>query len=124
MLHEISEMPLLVRRYGEQIARAYKIVHSNITIMREEPKQKDELLNARKKRKKGKRIAVERKFVFITKEILQLIKKIETKTTTKKIYKQPRKRPIQKILEDEEDEVLKNEASNSDSDCIVLMPRK
>ena len=117
-------MPLPVRRYGERIARVYEIAHSNITTMRKELKQKDELLNARKRRKKGKRIAVEGKFVFTTEEVLQLVKEAEAETATKKARKQPRKRPIQEILEDEEDEVLENEASSSDSDCIVLMPRK
>ena len=48
----------------------------------------------------------------------------EAETAAKKARKQPGKRLIQEILEDEEDEVLDNEASSSDSDCIVLRPLK
>ena len=61
-----------------------------------------------------KRIVVERKFVFITKEVLELVEKIEAKTAVKKVYKQPRKHSVQEILEDEEDEILEDEDDSSD----------
>ena len=91
--------------------------------MRKKLKQKNNLFNARKKHKTNKKIAI-KKFVFIIEEILQLVKKTKTKNTTKKMCKKPRKHPIQKILEDNENETLKNENNSSNSDCIVLRPRK
>ena len=123
-LQESADLPSPVRRYGERIIRAYEMAHSNITTMREELRQKDELLNARKKRKTGKRIAVEGKFVFTTEEVLQIVKNAEAATAAKKAHKQPRKRSIQEVLEDEEDELLENESSSSESGCIVLRPRR
>ena len=41
--------------------------------MRKKLKQKNELFNTRKKRKKGKKIAIKGKFVFTTKEMLKVI---------------------------------------------------
>ena len=100
------------------------MAHNNITTMRKELKQKNDLFNARKKRKISKRIAVKGKFVFTTEEVLQLMKEAEAENTAKKMRKKPRKRPIQEVLEDNEDETLENEDNSSDSDCIVLRPRK
>ena len=123
-LQKSTNLPSPVKRYGERIACAYEMAHSNITTMREKLKQKDDLLNARKKRKTSKRIAVKGKFVFTTEKVLQLVKKAEAENATKKMRKRPRKRPIQEVLEDNEDETLENEDNSSDSDCIVLRPRK
>ena len=50
--------------------------------------------------------------------------KTEPKIAIKNIYKQPRKRPTQGILEYEEDEVLKDENNSSDSNCMIFRPRK
>ena len=71
-----------------------------------------------------KKKSVIKKFVFTTKEMLELVEKIKVETAIKKAHKQPRKHSVQKILEDEENKVLKDENNNSDSDCIVLRPRK
>ena len=71
-----------------------------------------------------KKFVVERKFVFITKEMLELVEEMEIKTAVKKAHKQSRKHSIQEILKDEEDEVLKDENNSSNFDCIVLRPRK
>ena len=62
--------------------------------------------------------------MFITEEVLQLVKEVEAENATKKMCKKPRKCPIQEVLEDNEDETLENEDNSSDSDCIVLRPRK
>ena len=57
--------------------------------MCEELKQKDEIFNARKKCKKRKRIAVEGKFVFVTKEVLELVEEMKAEIAVKKARKQP-----------------------------------
>ena len=80
------------------------------------------LMHARNVKKK--RIVMEKKFVFITKEMLELVEEIKMGIAIKKMYKQPQKCSIQEILENEEDEVLENENSSSDFDCIVFRPRK
>ena len=99
-------------------------MHNNITTMHEELKQKNNLFNACKKCKINKRIVVKRKFVFTTEEVLQLVKEAEAENAAKKMCKKPRKRPIQEVLKNNENETLKNEDNSSDSDYIVLRPRK
>ena len=98
------------------------MAHSNIIIMCEKLKLKDKILNTHKKHKK--KIAVEGKFVFITKEMLELVEEAEAETAIKKACKQLRKCSIQEILEDEEDEILEDENNSSASNCIILRPRK
>ena len=56
--------------------------------------------------------------------MLELVKETKTKIAIKKAHKQPRKRSVQKILKNEENKVLKDEDNGSNSDCIVLRPRK
>ena len=62
--------------------------------------------------------------MFIIKEILELMEETEVEIAVKKMYKQPRKHSIQKILEDEKNEILKDEDNSSDSDCIIFRLRK
>ena len=73
---------------------------------------------------KKKRIAVERKFVFIIKKMLELVEEMEMEIIIKKMYKQPQKDSIQDILKNEKNKILKNENNNSNSDCIILKLRK
>ena len=124
ILQKSTDLLSPVKHYGERIIYTYEMAHNNITTMREELKQKDDLLNAHKKCKTGKRIVIKKKFVFTTEEILQLMKKAEAENAIKKMRKKPRKHPIQEVLEDNEDETLENEDNSSDFDCIVLRPRK
>ena len=98
------------------------MMHNNIIIIHEKLEQKNKIFNAHKKYKK--KIAVEKKFVFITKEMLELVKETELEIAVKKAHKQPRKHSVQEILKNEENEVLKDENNSSDSDCIILRPRK
>ena len=99
---ESTDLLLPARRYGERITRAYKTAYSSIITMREELKQKDELLSTRKKRKKGKRTAVEENFIFITKEMPQVVKKAGAGTAAKKLRKQPQKCARLDFLDDED----------------------
>ena len=82
-----------------------------------------ELLNIRKKRKIKKRIIVEGKLVFTTEEVLQIVKKIETTTSIKKLRKQSRKRKMQEMLDNGENGILDNGYPSSNSDYIVLAAR-
>ena len=117
-------MPSPARRYGERMTQAYEMVHSELITMRKELRQQRELLNARKTRSRGKRIALEGRFVFTTEEVLQIAKEAEVVSAAKGARKRPYKRPIQAVLEDEEDEMLVNDPSSSDSDCIIVAARK
>ena len=82
-----------------------------------------EILNTQKKYIKGKRVALEGKFIFFTQEVLNIARAAETEAEIKKKHKQPRKRMINETLDEEEAEILENEPSSSDSDCIVVARR-
>ena len=86
-LQESTDLFSLVKCYGERIACAYETAHSDIIMMCKELKQQNELLNARKKWKTGKRIALEGKFVFTTEEVLQVVKEAEAAMTAKQLRK-------------------------------------
>ena len=58
--------------------------------------------------------------MFSTQEVLDIARVAETEAETKKKYKQPRKCIIDEIIDEEEVEILDNESSSSDSDCIVV----
>ena len=62
--------------------------------------------------------------MFTTEEVLEIAKKAESTSATKSTRKQPQKRPIQSILEDEEAEVLESESDSSASDCIIVAARR
>ena len=102
----------------------YKITYSTVTTIRKKLKQKNELLNTRKKRKRGKRVAIKGKFVFITKEVLKVVQNTETAVTVKNTRKRPRQRFIEHYIDKEEDEVSESETNNSESDCIVIKSSK
>ena len=81
------------------------------------------ILNTRKKCTKGKRVALEGKFVFSTQEVLDIARATEAETEVKKRRKRPRKRAINEILDEKEIKVVETESQSSDSDCIVVARR-
>jgi hypothetical protein len=67
-------------------------VVSENALLRRSNAEKDSLLNARRTRKKGKRITLKGKHVFSTAEILQLVKDAEKEAPKKKKGKGRKKR--------------------------------
>ena len=98
------------------------MMYNNKIIMHKELKQKNEIFNARKKCKKKELLWKEN--LCLLSNVFGIGERNNNKIATKKMHKQPRKCSIQGILEDEEDEILKNENNSSDFDCIIFRPRK
>ena len=94
--------------------------HTELIIARKKLKSAKEILNTQKKRTKDKKVALEGKFIFSIQEILDIARVAEAEAEIKKKYKQPRKRTINETINEEEAEILDNESSSSDSDCIVV----
>ena len=92
--------------------------------MHKKLKQQKKLFEACKKHSKNKKIALQSKFVFTTEEILQITKKTKSINATKSAQKWPRKRPIQAVLDNEEEKMLNNNSNGSDSDCIIVATRR
>jgi hypothetical protein len=84
------------------------------------------LLEARKKRTKGKRIKLQGEFVFSTKEVLKIVYKAELKSTEKRPCGRLCKRPIEEVEEEEEEEEDEIDSSNSESEseeCVACRTR-
>ena len=122
-LDEVSSLFDLVWQYTMQLIIMAKFMHVELITTRKELKLVKKILNTRKKHTKGKKIALEEKFVFSMQKVLDIMQAAEVKTKAKKKCKQPRKRTIDEILDEEEAETLENESSSSDSDCIVVAKR-
>ena len=61
--------------------------------------------------------------MFMTEKILQITKKTKSINATKIVQKQPRKCPIQTVL-DNEKKMLNNNSNSSTSDYIIIATRK
>jgi hypothetical protein len=72
-----SNIETPIKRYIERLEVAFERTTSENTLLRKELTEARELLRVRKECKKGKRVAVKGKFVFNTKEILELVEKAE-----------------------------------------------
>ena len=102
----------------------YKIIHNEMITMCKELKQPKKFLETYKKCSKNKKIALQNKFMFMTKEILQIAKETKSVSVTKSAQKQSRECPIQAVLDNEEEEMLDNNFNGSDSDCIIVATRR
>ena len=83
-----------------------------------------EMLQICKIRTTGKRIALKGKFVFSTQEVLDMAKVAEKATADKESRTRRRKRPMALTVEEQEEEVPEDITGHSDSDCIVVQPRR
>ena len=112
------------KRYIERVTRSFGTTHSELVLARRQNDEYRALLGTRKQRTKGKRVALQGKFVFSTKEVLEIAKAAEAETSARKISSQPRKRRIEDVSTEDGIEVSEEDSSNPDSSCIVVAARK
>jgi len=123
-IRDVDGVPSPAKRYAERMTRALETTQSELVTIRKELAEQRELLQTRKKRKKGKRVTTQGKFVFTTAEVLQLVKEAEEGTRAKKSCKQPRKPLNDKEIEEVNENELEDVSSDSNSDCIIVAKRK
>lgn len=123
-LKSTEDIPFPVKRYTEQMTCAFEMMHSKLITMCKQVKEQEKLLSTRKAQTKGKRVALKRRFMFSTKEVLEIAKVVEADSSSKKLCGQPHKHPVEEVLKDEEDKVLGKLSSDSNSDCIVVAVRE
>jgi hypothetical protein len=99
-----STLETPVKQYIERSGSALERTTSENTLLRKELTEARELLRIRKERKKGKRVAVKGKFVFNTKEILELVKEVEVEASKGKLRKRQTTRAITPEIEEGEEE--------------------
>ncbi|KAK1046204.1 hypothetical protein LTR74_018002 [Friedmanniomyces endolithicus] len=89
-LQKASSLPSPVKRDSERMTRALEKTQSELVTLQREIAKQHELLQTRKARKKGKRVASKGKFVFSTQEVLEITKAAAEETTAKKGRKRRR----------------------------------
>jgi hypothetical protein len=115
-----STLETPVKRYIERSGAAFERTTSENALLRKELTEARELLRVRRERKKGKRVAVKGKFVFNTKEILELVEEAEAEVSKGKSKKKRKTRAITPEIEDEEEESSEMNIYESESDCIIV----
>lgn len=79
-----SDLTPRTKRYTGRMARGFERLHTELITMVQERNAQRELLEARKKRKKGKRVMLQNKFVFSTPEVLKITMEAESTSGKKK----------------------------------------
>lgn len=105
------------------MTRTLEIANSENVTLKQQVKEKTELLHARKARRNGKGVALEGRFVFSTQEVLEIARSAELDTSERRSAK-PKKRGLRTSLEMEADTSLQIAAEDSDSECIVVSMHK
>ena len=122
-VRKATNLPSPAKRYITRLTSTLEKSNSKRTLLRKEINEVRELLRYRKERKKGKRVAIKGKFVFNTREILEVVEKAEAEASTKKSRKRRRtKSPTPEIEEDEEN-VLEILSEESEGECIIVASR-
>jgi hypothetical protein len=109
-----------IKRYIERSGSVLERTTSENALLRKELTEARELLQVCKERKKGKRVAVTGKFVFNTKEILELVEEAEAEALKGKSKKRRTTRATTPKLEDKDEEDIENSIYESESDCIIV----
>jgi hypothetical protein len=115
-----STLETPVKRCIERAGVAFERTTSEVVLLRKELTEARELLRVRKERKKGKRVAVKGKFVFNTKEILDLVEEAEVEASKGKSKKRRTTRAMTPRIGDEEEEGIENSIYKSEGDCIIV----
>jgi hypothetical protein len=115
-----STLETPVKQYIERSGLALERITSENTLLQRENAEFRELLQVRKQRKKGKRVVVKGKFVFNTKEILELIEEAEAEASKRKSKKRRTTSSTTPEIRDEEEEGIDESIYESESDCIIV----
>lgn len=113
------------RRYARRVTQLLKRQNAERIVIRKELEEQRAILNRRKTYKKGKRIKLQGKFVFSTAEVLKIAREAEKILVAKRPRGRPRKRPIEEVEGDKEEEEALSDSTDSDStrSCIIVENR-
>ena len=109
-----------VKRYIKRLGVALEKTTSENALLRKENAEFRELLQVRRERKKGKRIAIKGKFVFNTEELLEIVENAEAEASKRKGKRSRTTRGITPEIEEDDEEGVENDRYESESDCIIV----
>ena len=124
VLAQVPEVPEEAKRYTDRVTRMAETQNAEITVLRQQVKLQNELLNTRKKRTRGKRVRLEGVRVYSTPEVLRVAREVESKPVAKRPRGRPRKRPIEEVADEDEAEELESSSSESESQLIESVARR
>jgi hypothetical protein len=83
-IRDVDGVPSPAKRYAERMTRALETTQSELVTIRKELAEQRVLLQTRKGRKTGKRVKLKGRFVFSSREVLQIAKEAEEEAVAKK----------------------------------------
>ena len=83
-INAASDLTPRTKRYTGRMARNFERLHTEMITMVQERDAQRQLLEARKRRKTGKRVMLQNKFVFSTPEVLKITMEAESSSVRKK----------------------------------------
>jgi hypothetical protein len=105
------------------MTRAFESTQSELVTLRKRLADAEELLQARKRRKIGKRVSLQGKFVFSTVEVLEIARQAEA-VSAKKKSRQGNISQANSLSAPEVETIdIVSSCTDSESDCIVVARR-
>jgi len=114
------EVPAKAKRFIRRQGQAIEKLNSELIALRAHSAKQDELLKARKKIKRGKRVAVEGVFVFSREDIHRKLVEAEAETQAKAAKKKRSKAKPEPIPISDDEQASEKASDSSDSDCILV----
>ena len=111
-LHECPAVVSPIRRYAERMTRLCETQNATIAIMAKQIADQSELLQKRKKAKKGKRIRLEGVSIYTTEDVLRIAREEEAKSVRKK--RRTSKQTVKIIETSDEEEYQVSESSETE----------
>jgi hypothetical protein len=115
-------LPSPAKRYVARVTRMTETLAAENTLLRRQCQGQEELLKARKRHKRGKRVRLEGEFVYSTEKVLEIAREEEAGRPAKRRRGRPRRQSVIKIESEDEAEVSDNSSSSLDDGIVVLVP--
>ena len=95
-----------------------------VSLLRKQCKEQEDLLKARKTHKRGKRVRLEGVHVFSTQQVLEIAREAEAERPAKRSRGRPRKRPVVEKEQEDEDEVSEYSHTTSEDELALVVRRR
>ena len=83
VLAEVPGLPTEAKRYVDRVTRMAETQNAELVLLRQQLAEKNQILQARKKRTKGKRVRLEGEYVYSTPKVLGVAREAEATLVAK-----------------------------------------
>lgn len=116
-------VPSPAKRFLSRATQLLEIQNTELTILRKQYAITKELLESRKRRKKGKRVALEGRISLSLPDVLEIARKHEAEVMKKKATKMRKKHAPTPKVDEEDENMLDDDMSESEGSDIIVMGR-